>query len=74
MASKEQKLEFNLFPSVNTIMEYLRNESYPTITSISRAFKIHKMTASEIVTKLKSQGLVIIEPVGSAKIIKIAKE
>lgn len=68
------KPEFSLFPDVGTILDYIENEHYPTISSISRAFKMHRITASEIITKLKKHGLVLVEPVGSAKIIKIAKE
>ena len=62
--------KFSLLPDVNMILDYIDNENYPTISSISRTFKIHRMTASEIVYKMKNEGLISINLVGTAKIIE----
>lgn len=66
--------EFKLFPDVGTIMDFIENEKYATISSISRQFKVHRMTASEIVDKLEKHGMVFIKKVGSAKVVKIMGE
>ena len=74
LSNKTPNMELTLFPDIKTILDYIKNEHYPTISSISRQFKMHRMTASEIVGKLERHGLVFTEQVGSAKIVKIIGE
>ena len=66
--------ELQLFPTVNMVLSYLDAEKYSTISSLSKAFKLHPMSASDIVKKMAKAGLVSIESIGSAKIIKRATE
>lgn len=70
----ELNLEFKLFPDVKTILDYIEKEKHSTISAISKQFKMHPMTASDIVKRMKSQGLISIEQIGSAKFVKRATE
>ena len=56
------------------MLSYIESESYPTISSVSKTFKMHKMAASWYLKKMEKEGLVSIERAGSAKIIKVAKK
>jgi Mn-dependent DtxR family transcriptional regulator len=65
-----EKIELKIFPDIESILSFIETEKYSTISAISRQFKIHPMTASDIVKRMKSQGLISIEQIGSAKIVK----